>query len=152
MSTFQPRIGTKAQLATVSVTDGQFIVITDSREIYADVDGQRLQVASNPFDAESIPLVTRPAILFAIDGLVRSIPMGAEGEVLTVQNGQLAWRVAGGGSGGIAVEDTAYGVFSSLTEVSPSLSGGAPAHGLDVFEPLEVTTAPASSTDYSIFS
>ena len=152
MVTFQPRIGTKAQLATVSVTNGQFIVITDSRDIYADMDGKRIQIASSPFDAESIPLATRPAILFATDGLVRSIPMGAEGEVLTVQNGQLAWRAASGNSGGIAVEDTAYSVLSSLTEVSPSLSGGAPTHGLDVFEPLEVTTAPASSTDYSIFS
>ena len=151
MAVFRPKIGTKAQLSSTSVSNGQFIVVTDQREIYVDHNGSRIQVASSPFDAESIPLSTRPAVLYAINGVIRSIPMGAEGEVLTVKNGALAWGSVSGGSG-IAVESTSYVVFSDQLETSNSISGGSSGDGLTQMPPAEIASPINAKTQYQIFN
>lgn len=38
---FSPKIGSQANLESLSVKDGQFIITTDDSKIYVDIDGQR---------------------------------------------------------------------------------------------------------------
>jgi len=150
MAVFRPKIGTKTQLSSTSVSNGQFIVVTDQREIYVDHNGSRMQVAASPFDAESLPPSTRPAVLYAVNGVIRSIPMGAEGEVLTVKNGALAWG-RGSGESGIAVEATSYAVFPDQVEQSNSISGGSASDGLTQIPSVEIASPTHADTQYQIF-
>ena len=150
MAVFRPKIGTKAQLSSTSVSNGQLIVVTDQREIYVDHNGSRMQVASSPFDAESLPSSIQPAVLYAVNGVIRSIPMGAEGEVLTVKNGALAWT-SGSGESGIAVDATSYAVFPDQVEQSSSLAGGSAGDGVTQIPPVEIASPTNTDTQYQIF-
>ena len=49
MSNFKPRLGTKFQVQTAPVNDGQFIVATDSRELFYDNGTLRIPLADIVF-------------------------------------------------------------------------------------------------------
>lgn len=49
MPNFKPRLGTKFQAQTAPVNDGQFIVATDSRELFYDNGTLRIPLADIVF-------------------------------------------------------------------------------------------------------
>ena len=49
MPNFKPRLGTKFQVQTAPVNDGQFIVATDSRELFYDNGTLRIPLADIVF-------------------------------------------------------------------------------------------------------
>ena len=49
MPKFKPRLGTKFQVQTAPVSDGQFIVATDSRELFYDNGTLRIPLADIVF-------------------------------------------------------------------------------------------------------
>lgn len=134
MARFTPCIGSLSLAKTSPTINGQFIVATDSRELFFDHDSMRIPlndivflnneeerkdilaplqkfyfiistgtlylwdgscwivINSNPFDEDSIPPAGSPTtLLYAKNGKIRPLPLGRNGDVLTVQNGSLAW-------------------------------------------------------------
>jgi hypothetical protein len=134
MARFTPCVGSLSLAKTSPTIDGQFIVATDSREIFFDNNSMRIQlndivflttegereeifaplqkfyfvtstgklylwdgscwivINSNPMDENSIPPAGSPTtLLYAKDGKIKPLPLGQNGEVLTVLNGNLAW-------------------------------------------------------------
>lgn len=134
MGIFSPRLGTKYQVQTSPVVDGQFIVATDSRELYYDNgslriplgdivfiptederleilaplpkfyfvveskllyvwDGENWQVINDyPFDEYSLPSPgSLPAVLIVRHDKVRYLPLGNDGDVLTVCGEDIKW-------------------------------------------------------------
>lgn len=134
MKKFRPALATKAKVDTTPPDDGQFIIATDSQEMFFDDGNRRIPLSDMVFvptelermmifaplpkfyfvlensrlyvwSGESWSLVNNtgiddysfppagspPAVIFASNGRFRSVPLGNEGDVLTVKNGKIAW-------------------------------------------------------------
>lgn len=134
MKKFRPTLATRAEVAGTPPGDGQFIITTDSREMFFDDGSMRIPLSDVVFvptemeramilaplpkfyfvlensrlyvwsgaawalvnntgidDYSFPPPGSPPAVIFASNGRFRFVPLGSEGDVLTIKNGRIAW-------------------------------------------------------------
>ena len=102
------------------------------------------------FDDQSFPAI-QPALLLVADNVVRGITLGEDGQFLSVQAGQLAWRTIDSGATDTPLAAFAFNTVNANLLRSPSLSGGGAGRGLTGLPDATIPEAdPDSTTNYSI--
>lgn len=102
------------------------------------------------FDEQSFPTV-QPAILIVANDVVRGVSLGEEGQVLSVQGGQLVWIDVDTGSANLPVASFAFNTVNANLLRSPSLSGGGIGNGLEGTPEVTIPEAgPDVTTNYPI--
>ena len=131
MPAFLPCYGTRAQIDARPVANGQFLVATDTGEVFLDVSGRRIQLSgssgggtpSDGDDEEDYSLLTSWSIASAALQMSLSVPGGGPGNGVTntpivildeIQDDLL----------------TGFAVASAAVFPSGSVSGGGPGNGI----------------------
>lgn len=86
MPAFQPCFGTRAQIDARPVVNGQFLVATDTGEMFLDIGGQRIALSSDSSsssgstdDDDSGSLLTSWSIAPSVVRMSPSVPSGGSG-------------------------------------------------------------------------
>lgn len=136
MPVFQPLAGTRAQIDARPVADGQFLVATDTGEVFVDLGGRRIAVAgssgsgssSGPSldgsgdDDDDSPFFTSWPIAFASIRMSDSVSGGGPGAGVTDTPGLL-----------FDADDAPgldFAVANAFLLVSGSVPGGGPGNGI----------------------